>query len=144
MGENMTETELLQISISAASTLLEIISLFFGLVSAYIVALYLFLYGAPITLRLLAFLLVTLAFIFIAAMGWNLQYLGEGIHHAWAALSHKTTGLTTLGPPFIVRTIFIDGQFLTAWIAWGVGFSVYLMLAYLTFFFRWPERAAIE
>ncbi|MEJ2123513.1 MAG: hypothetical protein P8Y67_03835 [Alphaproteobacteria bacterium] len=95
-------------------------------------------------MRFVAFLLVTLAFIFIAAMGWNLQYLGEGIHHAWEALPSKATGMPTLGPPFIVRTIFIDGQILTAWIAWGIGFFVYLMLTYLTFCFRWPKKTSAE
>ncbi len=138
----MTESELLQISLDAASTLLSIFSLFFGFVSAYVVALYLFLYRAPLALRLLAFLLVTLGFIFIAAMGWNLQYLGEGIHRAWAALGTKTTAMETLGPPLIVRTVFVDGQIATAWLSWFMGAIVYALLWYLTFIYRWTHRAA--
>lgn len=137
----MTEYELLQISIDAASTLLSIFSLFFGFVSAYVVALYLFLFRAPLALRFLAFLLLTLAFIFIAAMGWNLQYLGEGVHHAWAALKPKATGMETLGPPLIVRTVFVDGQLFTAWVSWAMGAVVYMLLAYLTFIYRWTHRS---
>ena len=33
----------------------------------------------------------------------------------------------------------IDGQHLTAWIAWGIGFTVYALLGYLTFFYRWRQ-----
>ncbi len=106
----MSESELLQISMSAAGTLLSVFSLFFGIVSAYIVALYFFLHQAPAALKLLAFLLLSLAFLVLAAMGWNLQYLGEGIHHAWTALPAKATGMDSLGPPLIVRSIFIDGR----------------------------------
>jgi hypothetical protein len=137
----MTESDLLQVSLNAAGTLLNIFSLFFAIVSAYVVVLYLFLYKAPNTLKFSAFLLLSLAFIFIAAMSWNLQYIGEGIHHAWGALSKRATGMTTLGPPLIVRTFFVDSQVLTAWIAWGIGFIVYAILGYLTFFYRWPHAA---
>ena len=140
----MTESELLQVSLSAAGTLLSIFSLFFGFISAYVVALYLFLHRAPLALKFLAFLLVTLAFIFIAAMGWNLQYIGEGIHHAWAGLDHRATGLANLGPPLIVRTIFIDSHELTGWVAWGMGGILYVLLGYLTFVYRWPHRATAE
>ncbi len=138
----MTEYELLQISIDAAAALLSLLSLFFGFVSAYVVALYFFLYRVPLALKLLAFLLVTLAFIFIAAMGWNLQYLGEGIHHAWAGLRVKASAMETLGPPLIVRTFFIDGRVFTAWLFWFIGAMVYVLLWYLTFIYRWPHRAA--
>ena len=138
-GGGMTENELLQIAVSAANMLLDIFSLFFTIVSAYVVALYWFLFKAPRVLKFVAFMILTLAFIFIAAMGWNLQYLGEGIHHAWGTLGNKVTGMDSLGPPLIVRTIFIDGQHLTAWIAWGIGFTVYALLGYLTFFYRWRQ-----
>lgn len=140
----MTENELLQIAVAAAGSLLNIFSLFFTLVSAYVVALYWFLFKAPRTLKFVAFFILTLAFIFIAAMGWNLQYLGEGIHNAWAALPNKATGMKSLGPPLIVRTVFIDGQHLTAWVAWGIGFIVYALLGYLTFLYRWAHSATAE
>jgi hypothetical protein len=135
----MTEAGLLETSVNAAEMLLNIFSLFFAIVSAYVVALYFFLYRAPSALKVLSFTLLTLAFIFIAAMSWNLQYIGEGLHHAWAALPKRATGLNTLGPPFIVRTVFIDSQVLTAWIAWSIGFIVYGTLTYLTFIHRWPQ-----
>lgn len=135
----MTESDLLQVALNASGTLLNIFSLFFAIVSAYVAVLYLFLYKAPNTLKLSAFLLLTLAFIFIAAMGWNLQYIGEGIHHAWGMLSKRATGMVTLGPPLIVRIFFVNSQVLTAWVAWGIGFIVYILLGYLTFFYRWTH-----
>jgi hypothetical protein len=140
----ITENELLQIAVAASATLLNIFSLFFTLVSAYVVALYWFLFKAPRTLKFVAFFILTLAFVFIAAMGWNLQYLGEGIHHAWAGLAHKATGMESLGPPLIVRTVFIDGQHLTAWVAWGIGCIVYMLLGYLTFLYRWQKDATAD
>lgn len=136
----MQESELLQVSVSAAGTLLNVFSLFFAVVSAYVVAVYFFLYRAPVALKLVAFLLLTMAFVFFAAMGWNLQYLGEGIHHAWSGLTNRATGMDSLGPPLIVRTVFIDGGMVTAWAAWSMGLIVYMLLIYLTFFYRWPER----
>lgn len=140
----MSESELLQITVSVAGTLLSVFSVFFGIVSAYVVALYLFLHQAPLPLRLLAFFLLTMAFVVIAAMGWHMQYLSEGIHVAWTALKTKATGMSSLGPPTIARTLLVDGRVFTAWTAWSLYGIVYVLLAYLTFIYRWPHRAPAE
>jgi hypothetical protein len=140
----MSESELLQATLSAASNMLTTFSVFFGIVSAYVVALYLFLHQAPLAMRVLAFLMLTLAFLFIIAMGWHIQYLGEGIHHAWAGLKTKTTGMATLGPPTIMRTLFVDGREVTALFAWSLALTVYVLLGFLTFFYRWPHGSTAE
>lgn len=137
----MSEAELLQIAISASTAVLTVFSIFFALVSAYIVALYLFLNRAPICLRALAFFLVSTAFVFFAAMVWNYQYIGEGIHMAWKHLASRATGMETLGPPLIVRYVFIDGQTVGMWAGWIVGVVVYVALAYMTFFYGWKIPA---
>ncbi len=140
----MSETEILQIAVSLAETLLSVFSVFFAIVSAYVVALYLFLHQAPLLLRLLAFLLLTMAFTVIAAMGWHMQYLSDGIHVAWTGLPDKATGMNSLGPPLISRTLLVDGRVFTAWTAWSLYGIVYFLLAYLTFIYRWPHSAPSE
>jgi hypothetical protein len=138
----MSESELLQIAISASTAVLTVFSVFFGIVSGYIVALYLFLSKAPLGLRGLAFLLLSVAFVLLGAMAWNFQYMGEGIHTAWKHLPSRATGMESLGPPLIVRYVFIDSQMLGIWAGWFVGVVVYGALGYMTFFYSWklPER----
>jgi hypothetical protein len=140
----MTESELLQTTMDAVGAAMSIFSLFFTIVSAYLVALYWFLHSSPMVMKLLAFLVLSAAFVFIAAVGWNLQYFGQGLSHAWDALQHKTTGMQTLGPPFVVRSVFLDGRIIVSWIGWGLGTTVYVLLGYLTFFYRWPHSAHSE
>ncbi len=70
----------------------------------------------------------------------NMQYLGEGMHTAWLKLPQKSTGMEVLGPPIIVRSLFLDGRVVTVWVAWPLGGVVYLALTYLTFIYRWPLK----
>jgi hypothetical protein len=100
-----------------------------------------FLHGAPLGLRLMAFALLTISFAAIGALALNMQYLGEGMHTAWLKLPQKATGMEVLGPPIVVRSLFLDGRMAAAWVAWLLGGVVYLSLTYLTFIYRWqPQR----
>jgi hypothetical protein len=137
----MSEAELLQIAISASTAVLTVFSVFFAMVSGYIVALYFFLSRAPFALRLMAFLLLTIAFVLLAMMTWNFQYMGEGIHTAWKHLPSRATGMDSLGPPLIVRYVFVDSRMLGAWAGWLVGLLVYGALVYMTFFYKWGLQA---
>src|SRR6516164_7126954 len=126
----MTESEILQNALQGAQVALGIFSVFLSIVSAYIVALYLVLRTAPATLKLLAFGILSIALLTLCAMAYNLQYLGEGMHTAWKALPAKSSQMPTLGPPLIVRSLFLDGSVATTWIAWSLGTLVYIALAY--------------
>jgi hypothetical protein len=137
----MTEAEILSNAIQAAQATAAIFSLFLTIVSAYIAALYFFLNRAP-CLRTMAFLLVSIAFVALGALALNMQYLGEGLHTAWLRLPQKATGMEVLGPPIMVRSLFLDGREAAAWAAWALGGVVYLALTYLTFLYRWPQRPA--
>jgi hypothetical protein len=88
----------------------------------------------------MAFFLLTMSFAVIAALALNMQYLGEGMHSAWVKLPQKSSGMDLLGPPIIVRSLFLDGRIAAAWAAWLLGGIVYLALAYLTFAFRWTHQ----
>jgi hypothetical protein len=135
----MSEAEILANAIQAAQATAAIFSLFLTIVSAYIAALYFFLYRAP-RLRLMTFCLLSIAFVALGAMAMNLQYLGEGLHTAWQKLPQKTTGMEVLGPPIVVRSLFLDGRVAAAWAAWILGSVVHLALTYLTFIYPWPSR----
>ena len=137
----MTESEILSNAIQAAQATAAIFSLFLTIVSAYIAALYFFLCRA-VCLRSMAFVLLSIAFLALGAMAMNLQYLGEGLHTAWQHLPQKATGMDLLGPPIVVRSLFLDGREAAAWAAWIMGGVVYLALTYLTFIYRWPQRPA--
>jgi hypothetical protein len=111
----MTESEILSNAIQAAQAATAILSLFFAIVSAYVVGLYLFLHKAPLGLRLLTFLLFTISMVALGMLAFNLQYLGEGMHRAWVNLPQKSTGLDVLGPPIIARSLFLDGRAAAFW-----------------------------
>jgi hypothetical protein len=136
----MTESEILGSAIQAAQATAALFSLFFAIVSAYVVGLYLFLHSAPFGLRFLAFALLSMSFAVIGALALNMQYLGEGMHSAWIKLPQKSSGMELLGPPIIVRSLFLDGRVAAAWAAWLFGGLVYVALAYLTFAYRWPQQ----
>jgi hypothetical protein len=137
----MTESEILGSALQAAQASAAIFSLFFAIVSAYIAGLYLFLHAAPFSLRFIAFLLLSMSFAVIGGLALNMQYLGEGMHTAWLKLPQKATGMDVLGPPIIVRSLFLDGRVAASWGAWLLGGVVYLALTYLTFIYRWkPQR----
>ncbi|MBI4725103.1 MAG: hypothetical protein HY765_09025, partial [Rhodomicrobium sp.] len=80
----------------------------------------------------------TISFAVLGALALNMQYVGEGMHTAWLRLPQKSTGMDVLGPPIIVRSLFLDGRVVAAWAAWLLGGVVYFALTYLTFIYRWP------
>ena len=135
----MTEAEILSNAIQAAQATAAIFSLFLTIVSAYIAALYFFLNRAP-CLRTMAFVLLSIAFVALGALALNMQYLGEGLHTAWLKLPQKATGMEVLGPPIVVRSLFLNGREAASWAAWALGGVVYVALTYLTFLYRWPQR----
>ena len=135
----MTESEILSNAIQAAQATAAIFSLFLTIVSAYIAALYF----RPEPRRACArwrSLRREHRIPGAGAMAMNLQYLGEGLHFAWQKLPHKSSGMEVLGPPIVVRSLFLDGREAAAWAAWTMGGVVYLALAYLSFIYRWPQR----
>jgi hypothetical protein len=133
----MTEAEILENAIQAQQAGLAIFSVLLSVVSGYIGALYFFLGTAPWGLRFVSFTILTFAMITLAGLAFNLQYLGEGMHAAWQQIPTKSTGMDSLGPPFLVRSFFLDGRQLASAISWIFGVFLYLALAYMTFIHRW-------
>lgn len=138
----MGEDALLELAMEGVGVVIALVSTAFGIISAYIAGLFFFLRRAPFTLRFAAFglLSVTLAFMGLLALGL-LGILG-GADEAWRALESTVSGVNSLGgerPEILFGlSVYEAGA--------GLGFGsfalVYLMLAYMTFFYRWPETNA--
>ncbi len=138
----MTFGELAQGRIDAVSFILSLFSMFFTICSAYIAALYFFLGVAPFALRLLAFFVLTVSFLFLGGMAFTVSDLVEVVISNWEQAdipynSQQTVRewLTQLGGSFQL-------YYVGALLGWGCAFIVYLALAYLTFGYRWRPAAA--
>jgi hypothetical protein len=140
----MTVAEIMEVRWLGAGFILSLFSVFFGVVSAYIAGLYFFLSKASLALRLLAFFVLTMGFLFLAGMAISVTDIIEVMAVDWDNLKI---------PPAkgqVVRAFIsqIGGSlqlyFVGALLGWAVAFIVYIALAYLTFFYRWPVRKALD
>ena len=138
----MTFGELTQGRIDAASFILSLFSMFFTICSAYIAALYFFLGVAPFALRLLAFFVLTVSFLFLGGMAFTISDLVEVVISNWEQAEIPLSSqqavrewLAQLGGSF-------EFYYVGALLGWGCAFIVYLALAYLTFGYRWRSADA--
>lgn len=141
----MTESEILQGLFASIQTVLSLFSMFFAMTSAYIVGLYFFLNRAPLALRLLAFLLLSIGLVFLGGSAATLQRMQEGLFAAWAKLPAPMIPVAELRNPIPVALPVpgISMQEIGVALGWVTAASVYLALGYLTFFYRWA-RADVE
>ena len=79
----MTFGELTQGRIDVVAFVLSLFSVFFTIVSAYIAALYFFLGASGLGLRLLAFFVLTVSFLFLGGLAFTVSDLIEVIIAAW-------------------------------------------------------------
>ena len=138
----MTEAEILSIRNELTSLVVSVVSVSFGMISAYIAGLWLFLRDAPISLRLLAFALLTCRFAFMGALIWGLNDLLIGTDHAWSKLSATATDIAGFGngrPEWLHGLTLYEGSVFPGALAFG---AIYLSLAYLTFAYKWPGSTA--
>jgi hypothetical protein len=142
----MTESELTQNLFSAIGMVLTIFSLFFSLVSGYLAALYLFLAGAPLLLRVVAFALLSIGLVFLGGVTLTVQNIQNGLFAAWAKLAAPSMPLAKLRNPVTVAALLDHGwslQEVGVAIGWAVAVCVYVALAYLTFIYRWPAAKSL-
>lgn len=136
----MTEAELLELSNEATSNILHILSVAFGLVSAYIAGLYLFLRRAPLALRFVAFVLLSIGLAFLGVVAYGVHGMLTGMDVAWRALPETASGIVSFGGE---RPAVLGGFSIyeTAVIlGFGVFGLVYMALAWLTFLYRWAAQ----
>jgi type IV secretory pathway TraG/TraD family ATPase VirD4 len=140
----VTEAEILQGLFNAIGSVITIFSLFFTMVSAYLAALYLFLNRAPLALRLLAFVLLSLGLVFLGGSVAVIQTMQNGLFAAWDRLPAPAFSLREVRNPLgaaLAETLPVTQQQIGVGIGWSVAIFVYLALGYLTFLYRWPHQS---
>lgn len=138
----MSEAEILAMRIGLTGLIISIVSVSFGMISAYIAGLWLFLKRAPAALRTLAFTLLSIGLAFMGFLTWGLHELMLGTDRAWAQLPANVTGFASFGgerPQWLYGLSYYEfGAVLGA----GAFVALYLVLAYLTYLYRWPDVTA--
>ena len=137
----MTEAELIHARLGTVTLILTVLSMMFTMVSAYLAGLHYFLRKSPLLMKLTAFGLVSLGFLFLGGITFSMQPLHDGVLLAWEQQARTATGVATLRPsPFRSGVMPIEMQTLGAWLGWTFAAIIYFALFYLTFIFRWEAR----
>jgi hypothetical protein len=142
---SVSEAEIMQGLLTSIQVVINVFSMFFAMISAYIAALYFFLNRAPLALKLLAFLLLTIGLFFLGFSALTEQRIQVGLFAAWAKLPSATIPVDRLRNPLPVPTWLPPGwslQDIGVAIGWVTASSVYLALGILTFLYRWEHRGA--
>jgi hypothetical protein len=133
----------MQALIGSIQVVVSVFSMFFAIVSAYIAGLFLFLNRAPLCLRLLAFFLLSVGLVFLGGSALIQQKVQEELFAAWAKLPSPAIAVEALRRPVALALPGgMSVQDAGVFIGWITALSVYLALAYLTFFYRWQPRGA--
>ena len=147
----MTEAEVLALSFGANEAVASLFSIFFGMVSAYIAGLFFFIHRAPMTIKVTAFALLTLGFIFVGQAMSGIEVRILGLVEAWEGLERTVSGIERLNNPIVpmpVRDVLemqgiavpdFEGNRIGIYIGWALSAFVYLALFHATFLYRWPE-----
>jgi hypothetical protein len=136
----MTEVEILSVRNEVTAIVLSVTSFSFTMISAYIAALWFFLKDAPLSLRAMAFLLLTSGLAFMGVMSAGLNDLLLATETAWSKLSKTATELPGFGnarPDFLAGFTLYEAA---AGLGTLVFIAIYLALFYLTFFYNWGDR----
>jgi hypothetical protein len=139
---SMTEAEILAMRLGLTGLIISVVSVAFGMISAYIAGLWLFLRRAPLSLRALAFTLLSLGLLFMGIVMWGIHELLLGTDRAWFKLSKTATEFATFGgerPDYLQGLTIYQGGALLGLAAFVL---IYVALGYLTFWYRWEDEGA--
>ncbi|CAN0486763.1 unnamed protein product, partial [Phaeothamnion confervicola] len=136
----VTESELLQALYASTQTIVSLFSMFVTIVSAYVAGLYLFLKDAPFLLRLLSFLLLSIALAFLGGAAVIQQVAQDAIFAAWSKLPNPSIPADVLNNPLPAVTVLgYPLRVVGIVLGWGAALSVYLSLGFMTFLYRWRK-----
>jgi hypothetical protein len=134
----MTEADILSVRNELTDIVVSVVSVSFGMVSAYIVGLWLVLKRAPLILRALSFLVFSFGLAFMGALTVGIHELLLGTERAWAKLGKTATEIPGFGSAPIEALGLT--QYEAAAALGALAFlAIYLALFILTFFYRWPD-----
>jgi hypothetical protein len=134
----MTEGEILSIRNELTGLVLSVVSVSFGMISAYIVGLLLFLRNAPFGLRAVSFLLLSCGLAFMGVVTGGLNALLIGSERAWSRLDTTSVGIASFGgerPAALHGLSLYEASAALGCAAFG---AIYIALFFFTFFYRWP------
>jgi len=135
----MTEAEILSIRNELTDIVVSVVSVSFGMVSAYIVGLWLFLKHAPLVLRVLAFVVFSFGLAFMGVLTAGVHELLLGTERAWSKLGRTATDIPGFGSA-PVEALGGLTQYEAAAALGAVAFlAIYGALFILTFFYRWAR-----
>ena len=138
----MSEAEILSIRNELTTLVVSVVSVSFGMISAYIAGLWLFLREAPVSLRVLAFFLLSCGLAFMGALTWGLNDLLVGTERAWTKIASPASEIRGFGnarPEWLHGLTLYDAAVFLGSLAVG---AIYVSLAYLTFVYKWPGATA--
>jgi hypothetical protein len=136
----MSEGEILSIRNELTGLVLSVVSVSFGMISAYIVGLWLFLRSAPFGLRAVSFLLLSSGLAFMGVVTGGLNALLLGTERAWSKLGTTSVEIASFGGE---RPDSLQGLSLyeaSAALGCAAFAAIYLALFFFTFFYRWPDE----
>jgi hypothetical protein len=134
----MTEAEIIEQLVEFQSILLLGVSVFFTIVSAYMVSLYTFLANAAFLARFFAFLFLTLTMAFLAAFFYGSSLTQTGLVEALSDLSRQPQGVSAAGRSALSNARSgLDDMIRFALFSAGVAF--YIGLSLLTLWTGWRK-----
>ncbi|NWG70248.1 MAG: hypothetical protein HXY23_01375 [Parvularculaceae bacterium] len=141
----MSEAEITEQMVMMMDLTLVGVSVFFSIVSAYVLALFYFLRRAPVGLRVTLFGFFSLTFAFLALFAANCFSHAASLQTALIALGEQSAlspvGLAATRHNLADRSTLDQAIRSMTWIGMGL---VYAALAWFTFFQQWRERRAGE
>ena len=137
----MTEADILSVRNELTDMVISIVSVSFGMVSAYIVGLWLFLKRAPLILRALSFIVFSFGLAFMGALTIGLHELLLGTERAWSKLAKSATEIPGFGSAPI-EALGLTQYEAAACLGALAFLAIYVALFFLTFLYRWPEDKA--
>jgi hypothetical protein len=141
----VSEAEIVQALLASIQVVISVFSMFFSLASAYIAGLYFFLHRAPVVLKLLAFFLLSVGLLFLGGSAVIEQRMQEGLFAAWSKLPSAVVNVEAVRNPVTLPLPIPPGtslQDIGIGVGWITAGGVYLVLGYLTFFYRWRQAGA--
>jgi hypothetical protein len=136
----MSEAELTNLTIQSASAVLQIVALYFTIVSAYVAALYYFLSRSPFVMKAMAFIFMSGALGFLGLTSIAIERTTTGVVTALHVLPNRIAAPAPT-PIYLGVDSLIEGRIELGILAgWGMAVGIYLCLFYLTFLHRWRER----
>jgi len=135
----MTEAELTNLSIQCADSVLQVVAIYFSIVSAYIAALHYILGRAPFLLKAIAFVFMSGALAFLGLTIMAIERVTSGVITALHGLPNRVAAPPATDLYFGLDHMAEGRVDIGVMVGWTMAFAIYVSLFYLTFLFRWRQ-----